>query len=215
MFTNVEATCCIILQSFPSLRILAFNNPDHFAPKYPIPIKKVVCTKLRTLIFTRCQPQKNILSLVAQSCPDLHVCMAPNNTSDDDIIALIDSCPFLNTLCIDNCKELTATAIRYLPRAPRLRSLMYGMQHLVYLDEDCILALAENCPDLHSRRFRIFPMDYKDEKFQRIEMRDKMTGNARFKRWLLRFAVFTGGPPISTISINIDAIRKELQGEGK
>jgi hypothetical protein len=211
-FGNVEATCSIVLQSFPNLRNVAFNNPNPSTTQTPVPIKLVACKNLRTLIFTRCQPQKNIVSLIAQSCPDIQVCMPPNNASDTDITTLIDSCPFLTTLLIDCCTDLTSTAIHYLPRAPRLRSLLYNFQHLLFLDEDCILALAENCPDLHSRGFRVATVGQKNDGIRRQSMRDVLPGNARYKRWLLRFAMPTGPHPLLHININIDAIRRELDG---
>jgi F-box-like len=211
-FNDVEATVSIVLSSFPNLRTLAFNNPTCNIPR-PVPLKSIICTSLRTLTFTHCHPQKGILQLIAQKCPHLQSVMPPSNTSDTDILALIDSCPYLHTLLIDNCTDLTAIAIRHLPRAPRLRSLKYNFEHLLFLDEDCILALAENCPDLHSRGFRVASLGRKDEKVQRNWMRDRIPGCARYKRWLLRFAEWRGFSPFLDIHIDVDEIRKEIERE--
>jgi len=139
--------------------------------------------------------------------------MPPDNASDEDIITLIDSCRSLTTLLIDCCTDLTSTGIASLPRAKRLRSLMFNFQHLVYLDEECIFALAENCVDLHSRGCRIATMGQKNEKFQRVMVREKLPGTARFKRWFIRFVAWRpDGPYLNRIVFDIDELRRELDG---
>ena len=103
--------------------------------------------------------------------------------------------------------------IASLPRAKRLRSLMFNFQHLVYLDEECIFALAENCVDLHSRGCRIATVGQKNEKFQRVMVREKLPGTARFKRWFIRFvACRPDGPYLNRIVFDIDEIRNEMDG---
>jgi F-box-like len=212
-FNDVEGTCPILLRSFPNLRSLALHNPpNNFStvdPSYPI--GKIVCTNLRKVVFTRCRPQKNILSQIAKACPHLDVCMPPDNASDEDVITLIDSCKFLTTLLIDGCRDLTSTSIHYISRAKRLRSLLYNFEHLVSLDEECIITLAKKCPDLHSRGCRVATVGEKNEKYQRILVRDRLSGSARFKRWLLRFIIWTPeGPFLSRFSFDIERIREEI-----
>jgi hypothetical protein len=138
--------------------------------------------------------------------------MAPDNASDSDIITLINSCHFLTSLMVDSCKELTSISFLHFPHAARLRSFMFDVEQLSSLDEKCIFAFAENCPDLHSRRFRISTMGEKNEKFQRMAVRDKLSGSARFKRWFLRFITWgEDGPYFQRISVDIDNIRREVK----
>ena len=214
-FGDVEGACSTILRTFPNLHTLAFNNPSAAtsASSAP-PINRIVCTNLRQIIFTRCQAPKNIISLIAKACPFIQTCMPPDNASDEDIITLIDSCRFLTTLLIDCCTDLTSMGIASLPRAKRLRSLMFNFQHLVYLDEECIFALAENCVDLHSRGCRIATVGQKNEKFQRVMLREKLQGTARFKRWFIRFVAWRpDGPFLVRMVIDIDEIRREMDGD--
>jgi hypothetical protein len=213
-FSDVDGSISTILQTFPNLHTVGFHNPSTILPSKaftPVSVTKIACTNLRQIMFTRCQAQKNILSLVAKSCPSLQTCMPPDNTSDNDIITLIDSCPFLTTLLIDCCTDLTSLGIHYIPRAGHLRSLMFNFQHLVFLDEECILALADNCPDLHRRGCRIAAVGKKDEKYQRILVREKLSGSSRFKRWFIRFVAWKPeGPPLDRIMIDMDGIRREI-----
>jgi len=213
-FYDVEGACSTILQSFPDLRRLGLHNPIVLPSiDTSVPVKKVVCAKLRTIEFTRCKPQKDVLSLIAKSCPHLQVCSPPDNASDHDIIAIIDSCRFLSTLSIDGCTNLTSVSIRSLPRIRRLRSVLFHTRHLEYLDERCILALVDNCPDLHSRGCRIAVVGEKVETFQRVKVRGILPGTGRYKRWLLRFAKWEQyGPLFQRITIDIDEIRKEAGG---
>jgi hypothetical protein len=88
---------------------------------------------------------------------------------------------------------------------------MFNFQHLVFLDEECILALADNCPDLHRRGCRIAAVGKKDEKYQRILVREKLSGSSRFKRWFIRFVAWQPeGPPLDRIMIDMDSIRREI-----
>ena len=216
-FTDIEGTCSSILQSFPNLDTLRLHN-SHPLPSTRtnhVPIKRVACVNLRTAVFTQCRPQKNIISQIAKACPLLQVCMSPNNASDSDIITLIDSCQFLTTLSIDCCTNLTGASIHYVHRAERLRSFLFNFEHLNLLDEESIFALAENCPDLHNRGCRISTVGAKNERMQRIAVRSKLSGDARFKRWLLRnisWAVV--GPYFRRFQIDIDSIRKERNEAG-
>lgn len=213
-FGDVEGACSTILRTFPNLHTLAFNNPSAAVSAYSAPpVNKIVCTNLRQVIFTRCKAPRNIISQIAKACPFIQTCMPPDNASDEDIITLIDSCRSLTTLLIDCCTDLTSMGIASLPRAKRLRSLMFNFQHLVYLDEECIFALAENCVDLHSRGCRIAAVGQKNEKFQRVMVREKLPGTARFKRWFIRFVAWRPeGPYLSRIVVDLDEIRRELDG---
>lgn len=217
-FGDVDGAISTILQTFPNLHTLGFHNPtpvSSSAASAPSPITEIVCTNLRQITFTHCQAQKNILSLIAKACPLLQVCMPPDNALDEDIITLIDSCPFLTTLLIDCCTDLTSVGIQYIPHAEHLRSLMFNFQHLVFLDEECIYALAEKCPDLHSRGCRIAAVGRKDEKYQRILVRERLSGTSRFKRWFIRFVAWKAeGPYMGRIIIDIDGIRKEMDDVG-
>ena len=150
---NLEEAMSISLRSFPDLRSLSFHDPlPEALNTFPAPLTEIVCTNLRKIIFTHCRAQKNLLSRIAESCPQLQICMPPDNASDLDIITLIDSCPYLTALLIDGCAELTSVSIHHLPRAGRLRSLLFNFQHLVSLDEECISALSEKCPDFTQSR---------------------------------------------------------------
>jgi hypothetical protein len=92
---------------------------------------------------------------------------------------------------------------------------MFNFQHLVFLDEECIYALAEKCPDLHSRGCRIAAVGKKDEKYQRILVRERLSGTSRFKRWFIRFVAWMSeGPYMGRIVIDIDGIRKEIDDVG-
>jgi hypothetical protein len=215
-FNDVEGACSIILQSFPNLHSLRLHNSNSLpSTNTSIPIKEIVCNNLRTVIFTHCRPQKNVISQIAEACPLLQVCMPPNNASDGDIIKLIDSCQFLTTLAIDCCTNLTSASIRYIPRAERLRSLLFNFEHFVELDEECIRALAENCPNLHSRGCRVSTMGEKNERLQRIAIREKLSGTARYKRWLLRFITWAqDGPHLQRVTVDIDSIRRERDEVG-
>ena len=212
-FYDVEGTCSTILHSFPHLRRLGLHNPIVLpSVETSVPVKKIVCSNLRTIEFTRCKPQKHLLSLIAKTCPHLRVCSPPDNASDDDIIAIIDSCKFLDTLTIDGCTNLTSLAIHSLPRTRRLRSVLFHTQHLEYLDERCILALVDSCPDLHSRGCRVAALGEKVETFQRVKVRGILSGTGRYKRWLLRFIKWRQyGPAFQRITIDIDEIRKETE----
>ena len=210
-FNDVEGACSTILQSFPNLHSLRLHNSNSFPIKNTsVPIEEIVCNNLRTVVFTHCRPQNNIISQIAEACPFLQVCMPPNNASDSDIIKLIDSCQFLTTLSIDCCTNLTSASIHYIPRAERLRSLLFNFEHFVVLDEECIRALAENCPDLHSQRCRVSTMGEKNERLQRIAVREKLSGTAKYKRWLLRFIAWSqDGPHFQHITVEIDRIRND------
>lgn len=215
-FTDIEGAISTILRSFPNLRTLGLHNTNNFLSiNNPVPIDDVVCVNLRMAIFTHCRPQRELTSIIAKACPNLQVCMPPDNASDSDIITLIDSCPFLVSLGVDNCNELTSVSWYHFPRARRLKSFLFNMEHLSNLNEKCILALAESCPDLHSRGCRISTMGEKNEKFHRMAMREKLSGSARFKRWLLRFITWTEeGPHLQRIIIDIDNIRREINDIG-
>lgn len=207
-FCDIEGAVSTVLRSFPNLRHLALHNPLPSANDYPLsPVTEIICTNLRKLVFTRCRAQKDLLSQVALACPQLQICMPPDNASDLDIISLIDFCPNLTALHIDCCTDLTSASIHHLPRAERLRSLLFNFQHLVSLDEECIFALAENCPDLHSRGFRIATMDRKNEKIQRVMVRQKLSGSSRFKRWFITFATPIFESPFNWIEFDIDKVR--------
>lgn len=212
-FNDVEGACATILQSFPNLRSLRLNNPINLPSTYTaVPIEKVVCTGLQQVTFTRCRAQENVISLIAKACPFLEVCMPPSNASDSDIITLINSCRFLTTLLIDGCTSLTSVSIKYIPRADRLRSLLFDLEQVVHLNEECIIALAENCPDLHRRGCRILPMGEKNERRQRVMVRQKLPGDARYKRWLMRFIEGAqDGPYLERVVFNIDEIRMEIE----
>lgn len=213
-FSDVQYATSTILQSFPNLRSVAFHNPNNLPSKdTPCPITKVICTKLRTISFTRCSPQENIISLIARYCPLLQACMPPNNTSDGDIITLIDSCPGLNTLLIDSCPKLTSTAIGHMGRAHHLRSVLFNIEHVVFFTQECIYALAKNCPDLHSRSCRVDTGKGEDERLQRNMVIEKLPGNVAYRKWLLSFMEkehsFTPGGSLQRIILDIDGIRKE------
>lgn len=215
-FNDIEGACSTILQSFPNLHSLRLHNSNSLAnTNTSIPIEEIVCNNLRIVVFTRCRPQENIISQIAEACPLLQVCMPPNNASDSDIIKLIDSCQFLTNLSINYCTNLTSASIHYIPRAERLRSLLFNIEHFVVLDEACIRALAENCPDLHSRRCRFSTMGEKNERLQRIAVREKLSGTARYKRWLLRFIAWAqDGPHFQNVTVDIDSIRRETDEVG-
>jgi len=215
-FNDVEGACSAILQSLPHLHSLRLHNSNSLpSTNTSVPVKEIVCNNLRTVVFTQCRPQKNIISQIAEACPLLQVCMPPNNASDSDIIKLIDSCRFLTTLSIDCCTNLTSVSIHYIPHAERLRSLLFNFEHFVVLDEECILALAQNCPDLHSRGCRVSTMGVQNERLQRIAVREKLSGNARYKRWLLRFIAWVrDGPYLQRVSVDIDSIRREMNEVG-
>lgn len=212
-FYDVEGACSAILQSFPALRRLGLHNPIVLpSHETSIPVKKIVCNNLRTVEFTRCKPQKAALSMIAKACPHLLVCSPPDNASDDDIIAVIDSCKFLTTMTIDGCANLTSLSIRSLPRASHLRSVLFHTRHLEYLDERCILALVDHCPDLHSRGCRIAVVGETAHSFQRFKVRGILSGTGRYKRWLLRFIKWEQvGPLFRRITIDVDEIRREMK----
>ena len=202
-FGDVEGAVSTILRSFPSLQHAAFHNPHPISNNYdPLPVSDIVCTGLRKIVFTRCRAQQNLLAQVAKACPLLQWCMPPDNASDEDIITLIDRCPNLTSLLIDCCTDLTSTSIHYIPRAERLRSLLFNFQHLFVLDEDCIFALAQNCPDLHSRGFRITAVDQTNEKIQRVMVKE------RFKEWFNGFVAEISEGPFHWIQVDVDSIRR-------
>jgi len=214
-FYDVEGACSAVLQLFPELRRLGLHNPIVLpSHETPTPIKKIVCNSLRTIEFTRCKPQKAVLSMIAKACPHLRVCSPPDNASDEDIITVIDFCRDLGTLTIDGCTGLTSASIHSLPRTRYLRSVRFHTHHLEYLDERCILALVDNCPDLHSRGCRVAVVGETTETVQRVKVRGILPGTGRYKRWLLRFIkwellreqLFPG------MTIDIDKIREEIQG---
>ena len=209
-FNDVEGACSTILKSFPNLHSFRLHNSNSLpSTNTSIPIEEIVCNNLRTVVFTRCRPQMGIISQIAEACPLLQVCMPPNNASDSDIIKLIDSCQFLTTLSIDCCTNLTSASIHYIPRAERLRSLLFNLEHFVELDEECIRALAENCPDLHSRGCRVSTMGDKNERLQQTAVRKKLSGTATYKRWLLRFIAWSQEGPLQRFTVDIDGIRRE------
>ena len=216
-FLDVEGACYKILSSFPNLRAVAFSHPSmqktdksQYTP-LPLTDLTVACTNLRSFTFTHCKTQPELLAIVAKSCPHIQMCAPPDNASDNDLITLIDNCHFLTTLLIDGCTDLTGLSIHYIPRAERLRSLLFKFEQLVYLDEECIFALAEKCPDLHSRGFRASAMDPKNEKMQRSMVREWLQGTATFKRWFLRFMEWQQeGPYLQRVHFNIDAIREDM-----
>jgi len=84
----------------------------------------------------------------------------------------------------------------------------------MYFDEECIFALASSCPDLHSRGCLVQPSSHlgeKNEKSQRMVVRERLRGNATFKRWVLRFIGWvTQGPVLHFITIDIDQMREEI-----
>jgi hypothetical protein len=53
-------------------------------------------------------------------------------------------------------------------------------------------------------------MGEKNEKLQRIKVRDKLRGSATFKRWVLRFIGWVQEGPIYGITVDIDRMRNEL-----
>jgi F-box-like len=168
-FNNVEGTCSRILESFPNLRFLSLNNANnlHCGNSF-FPFKEIVTPNLRPPNFNHCRPQQGIISLIAQSVPNLEMCLPPDNASDSDIVTLIDCCPFLRILQVDGCYNITRKSIQYMPNAKRLQSLKVNADQLLFLDKDCILTLTENCPDLHSREFRVSTMGEENEKIRRI-----------------------------------------------
>ena len=181
-FGEIEATVSKVLSSFPNLRTVAFHNPLHTTENTPVnAMTDIACVSLRKIVFTHCRAQPYLLSHIAKACPQLQICMPPDNASDLDIVTLIDYCPNLTVLLIDCCTDLTSVSIQHIPRAERLRSLLFNFQHLFSLDEECILALAENCPDLRSRGFRIATMDYKNEKHERVLVREHLSGEPRLR----------------------------------
>lgn len=214
-FNDVEGTIATILSSFPNLSAVSLNNPLNFqSPPTTTPIPKVVCTNLRVVVFTQCRTQKSLTAEIAKVCPNIRVFMPPTNASDTDIITLIDHCPFLDTLSIDYCHNLTSVSFHYIPRANRLRSFKFHVDHFMYFDEECIFALASSCPDLHSRGCRIQPgsgVGEKNEKSQRMIVRERLRGTASFKRWVLRFIWWIPqGPVLHFITFDIDLMRDEM-----
>jgi F-box-like len=214
-FNDVEGTCATILSSFPNLFAVSLNNPLNFQPPATTtPIPQIVCTNLRVVVFTQCRTQKSLTAAIAKVCPNIRVFMPPTNANDADIITLIDHCPFLDTLSIDYCHNLTSVSFHYIPRANRLRSFKFHVDHFMYFDEECIFALASSCPDLHSRGCRIQPgssLGEKNEKSQRMIVRERLRGSASFKRWVLRFIGWIPeGPALHFITFDIDQMRAEM-----
>jgi hypothetical protein len=172
-FGDIHGAVSTILRSFPNLQNAAFHNPLRDSSHYePLPVTDIVCSGLRKIVFIHCRAQKNLLSRVANACPLLQSCMPPDNASDEDIITLIDRCPNLTSLIIDGCTELTSTSIHYIPRAEQLRSLLFNVQHLVGLDEECILSPTNNCPNF-SHGFRVATLDSKNERIRRGMVRSR------------------------------------------
>ena len=211
-FNDVEGTCATILKSFPNLYALRLHNPINLTTySTTTPIPEIVCTGLRIVVFTRCKPQRNLTAAIAKASPNIRVFMPPNNADDTDIITLIDHCPFLDTLSIDYCHQLTSLSFHYIPRAKHLRSFRFYVDHFMYFDMECIIALATCCPDLHSRGCRVQSMGEKNEESQRIIVREKLRGSSRFKRWVMKFIVWQHeGPALHIHTIDIDRIREDL-----
>jgi hypothetical protein len=142
-FSETEETVSKILTSFPNLRTLAFHNPlSSTIDNSAVANTQIACVNLRKIVFTHCRAQRNLLSQIAKACPQLQICMPPDNASDLDIVTLIDYCPNLTALLIDSCTELTSISIHHIPRAERLRSLLFNIHHLFSLDEECTPQLA-------------------------------------------------------------------------
>jgi hypothetical protein len=186
---DIVTACVVCYTQFPHLNVCSLNEGrvKDIAVARSAVIEQTVCTKLTQVHLLNSFAPKGLIRVVAKSNPDVNLCGAPKNTSDDDLHSLAMYCKKLRILDLSQGNpdeitpqtQLTKSGLDHIAAMRQLRILSLDYRHASLLDTENLCALAINLPFLWLFDFS-FPKRG-IEIFCRTRIRAALSGTEEFK----------------------------------